>query len=239
MDSLPVLDAAAASRQGRLHAENEDSFLLLDAHDARIRKHRRGALFAVSDGVSAVREGRWAARTTCQRLASFTDSDIPPSAEGLLQLVNEIDWELRGQGHGKAACTLAALWLAGGRAHVIRVGDSEVFRLRHDRLQSVGGGRKESRRLKHYMGMGGQLNEAIEQWSDTFFAGDVFFLTTDGVLDVMEPDDLQEYWWESGGDARLCCERIIGQVERRKGQDDATVVVVDVLGIETRPHPFL
>jgi len=202
---------------------------------AAVVQLRRGTLFAVCDGVSTVPDGGWAARLTCERLVSFFDTDVPPTPEGLLQLVNEIDWELRGRGEGRAACTLSALWLADRGAHMINVGDSQVFRVRHDVIEPLTSG-GNGPRLGAYMGMGPSLNEAAELWRGPLFAGDLFFLATDGVTGLVGAAELLECWWECGGQPQACADAAVDLVGQRKGSDDATLVVVDVLSLESDRH---
>src|SRR5436190_16356201 len=130
-DSLPFAVAGASTRIGKAHRENQDCYQVLDGRTSpQVRDLRRGLLYAVADGVSTLEQGRWAAEITCARLAQFFEEGHAARLDTLVQLVGEIDWELRGQGKGKAACTLGALWLHQGEAHVLHVGDSPVYRLR-------------------------------------------------------------------------------------------------------------
>jgi serine/threonine protein phosphatase PrpC len=209
---------------------------VLDARVSEVVQLRRGILFAVCDGVSTVPDGGWAAKLTCERLTSFFDADVTPSREGLLQLVNEIDWELRGRGQGRAACTLSALWLADRGAHMINVGDSQVLRVRHGLVEPLALGRRRGMGLGVFMGMGPSLNEALQSWRDALFVGDLFFLATDGVTSLVDPQEMLDSWWKSGGEPQACAEAVVDLVAQRKGADDATVVVVDVLSLESDPH---
>jgi serine/threonine protein phosphatase PrpC len=236
VDTLPLVAVGSASLRGRTHRENDDSVCVLDARVAEVVQLRRGTLFAVCDGVSTVPDGGWAAQLTCERLISFFDRDVPPNEDGLLQLINEIDWELRGRGEGKAASTLSALWLADRNAHLVHVGDSEVFRVRHGCIESITERQGSGRRLGAYMGMGPQLNEVAQLWRKPLFVGDLFILTTDGVSELISPDELLEAWWASGGRPQACAESVLGMVEDRHGADDASLVVVDVLSLESDRH---
>ncbi len=230
--SLPFIDAAAASRRGSAHARNDDGSAILDARHPAVAAVRHGCLFAVCDGVSTVPHGGWAANTTCERLAGFFEPDAAGSLDGLLQGMNEIDWELRGRGVGMAACTLAAVWIAGGVASVIRVGDSRVFRIRDAALHEICAGGRGGRSLQAYLGMGPDLNQVLRTWQDPVRAGDVFLLATDGLLAIAGPHDLATAWWASGMRPRACAERATGLAEARGATDDATLVVVDVLSLE-------
>ncbi len=236
VDTLPLVAVGSASLRGRTHRNNDDSVCVLDARVEEVVQLRRGTLFAVCDGVSSVPEGGWAAELTCERLISFFDRDVPPSEERLLQLINEIDWELRGRGEGRAASTLSALWLADRTAHLVHVGDSQVFRVRHGAISCISERQGKGRRLGAYMGMGPQLNEVAQLWRGPLFVGDLFILTTDGVSELVTPDELLGCWWSSGGEPQGCAEAVVALVRERHGADDASLVVVDVLSLESDRH---
>jgi serine/threonine protein phosphatase PrpC len=229
-DSLPFAVAAAATRIGTAHLENQDCYQLLDGRtNAHVRDLRRGLLYAVADGVSTLEQGRWAAEITCARLAQFFEQPHAARLDTLVQLVGEIDWELRGQGKGKAACTLGALWLHQGEAHVLHVGDSPVFRLRDGVVDVMTRIDSSGAQLKAFMGMGPHISELLRVRSEPFHAKDVYFLVTDGVSAVVESHLLARQWRESQQDPARCAQGILREVERRGGADDATAVVVQVL----------
>jgi serine/threonine protein phosphatase PrpC len=229
-DSLPFAVAGAATRIGAAHRENQDCYQVLDGKtSARVRDLRRGLLYAVADGVSTLEQGRWAAEITCARLAQFFEEPHAARLDTLVQLVGEIDWELRGQGKGKAACTLGALWLHQGQAHVLHVGDSPVYRLREGVVDLLTRLDAPSQRLRAFMGMGPHISEMLRVRSEPFHAKDVYFLVTDGVSGVVDTRLLARQWRDSQQDPSRCAVGILREVERRRGADDATAVVVQVL----------
>jgi serine/threonine protein phosphatase PrpC len=232
LGSLPLAAAAASFRTGPGHEICEDRHRILDGRHPLVTARARGCLYAVADGVSSARRGREAAETTCARLDGFFDASTPASLDALVQLVTEIDWELRDQ--GDAACTLSLLWIASGHAHVVHVGDSEVYRVRHGEVSRVtapqGGA---GRGLRAYVGMGPRIAEAIQVWSAPLFVGDLFLLVSDGVTEVVSSDELLDAWWTFGGSPARAARAIIDAVGRRNGRDDATALVVDVLALET------
>jgi serine/threonine protein phosphatase PrpC len=188
----------------------------------------------VCDGVSTVPRGRWAAEVTCTEIDAFFDPAHPGSVETLVELLVGVDARFGALGPAQAACTLSLLWLANGVAHVVHVGDSEVFQVRHGEVtriatRSGGGG------LGAYLGMGAGLREAIQVWSAPLHAGDLFLLVTDGVTEVLAISELLDTWWAFGGDPLRVASAVIAEVDRRRGRDDATALVVDVLAIETDP----
>jgi eukaryotic-like serine/threonine-protein kinase len=236
-ESLPFALAAAATRVGSTHRENQDCFQVLDGKSNRaVRELRRGILYAVADGVSTLEQGRWAAETTCARLSQFFEEAHVAQLETLVQLVGEIDWELRGQGKGRAACTLGAIWLHRGHAHVLHVGDSPVYRLRKGELQCMTTMDRASRRLRSFMGMGPSISEVLAVRTEAFEPRDVYFLVTDGVSGLLDPALLSQHWADSNGNPERCAEGIMREIDARSGADDATAVVVQILLEEDLPE---
>lgn len=233
--TLPFATGAAATRTGPRHAENEDQHRILDVNHLAVAALRKGALFAVADGVSTSRQGRHAAELMCSRIDTFFDRFQAPRVESLTQLVNEVDWELRGLGHGQAACTVSMLWLAYGMANVVHVGDSQLYRVRHGDCRRLTESHRGGRSLGAYVGMGPQIADVMQVWQEPLFVGDLFLLVTDGVTEVIEPAELLDLWWTGAGSPQRAVSSIIAEVNRRGGQDDATAVVVDVLAVESDP----
>lgn len=231
--TLPYTTGAASTRAGSRHAVSDDRYRILDISHPAVAAQRRGSLYAVCDGVSTVPRGSWAADITCARIDGFFDRYQAPRVEALAQLVSEIDWELRAAGPGQAACTLSLLWLAYGRAHVVHVGDSQVYRVRHGEAVRITETHRGGRALGAYVGMGPRVADVLQIWEEPLFVGDLFLLVTDGVTEVVAVDDLLNAWWAFGGSPQRAVTAIINEVNRREGQDDATALVVDVLAIET------
>lgn|GEM_PF-698284 len=234
--TLPLTRGSAATRTGLYHPRNEDQFRILDLSHPLVRRLRRGSLYVVSDGVSTTPRGRYAAELTCARVEGFFDRFGQPRLQSLVQLVSEIDWELRETGVGQAACTVSLLWLAHGIASVVHVGDSQVYRVRHGKVSRLTRSHRGGRALGAYVGMGPAVADVIQIWQEPMFVGDLFLLVTDGVTAVVPPDELLDAWWTHGGSAERAAQRIIGEVERRGGADDATALVVDVLALEEDPE---
>ena len=230
--TLPYSLGAAATRAGPRHKENEDQYRILDLSHPGVAAQGRGALYAVCDGVSSAKRGREAAIVTSTRLENFFDRYYPPEYESLQQIVSEVDWELREEGRGIAACTLSLLWLAYGVATVVHVGDSQVYRVRHGETVRITRSHRGGRALGAYVGMGPRVADVMQIWQEPFYVGDLFLLVTDGVTDVLHPDDLLDSWWSTGGSPQRAANEIIQAVNAAEGQDDATALVVDVLAME-------
>lgn len=237
-DSLPYTQSACVTRMGSNHTENQDSYGIFDGSESEVKSLRRGVLYIICDGVSTLEMGQWAADMTCERMGQFFDREAKPTLDTLRSLVGEIDWELRGVGKGRAACTLSALWLSEGKAHVLAVGDSDVFLVRDDEVHRLTHSQvnKDNRRLSHYMGMGPSISEALRVSSEAFQPGDAYFLMTDGVTGLVEPPVLADAWNRSFFHPARCAETLLHHVEKLNGTDDATAIVVQILMLEDLPE---
>ena len=218
------------TRKGDSHDRNEDAYILLD-HPVRTRGIAdRGCVYAVSDGVSTVAEGHWASQLTISRLGQFFDAHTEASPTSMTALLSEIDWEIRGERLGRAACTVAVAWVIDGRLFVFQVGDSHVFLARDGKLACLTGiDGDSSNMLEHFLGMGPAVSEVVRVSEHEVQAGDGLLLATDGVTGVVSTDELEAFWSGSRGDPAACTHAILGRVAGRRGRDDATVVAALIL----------
>lgn len=218
--------AAAASRRGDTHTENQDAWAMVRGEAGS----GRGALYAVSDGVSSTRRGQWAARLTCARLAAFLRRDPEVSVDRMAHLVAEIDWELRENGRGDAACTLTVAWLREGTLSLLHVGDSSLYRVRAGRISRLSRVMGSGARLSGFLGMGPDVSDALQVHQESLVADDGLLLVTDGVTGVIRHTELAGWWLRTGRDPERTVKGVIKEVGRRKGADDATLVAVAVDG---------
>ena len=187
-------------------------------------------MFAVSDGVSTVAEGHWASHLTVSRLSQFFDNHTKADDTAMVSLLSEIDWEIRGERSGRAACTVAVAWVHEGKAQIFQVGDSHVFRVRGAAVECLTSMDSDSgRKLEHFLGMGAAVSEVIKTGSHPVESGDALILVTDGVTAHVSTDQLGSFWAGANGDPAAATEAILGEVARQHGQDDATFVVALIL----------
>ena len=190
----------------------------------------RGVVYAVSDGVSTVAEGHWASHLTVQRMSQFLDAGATASPETMTQLLSEIDWEIRGERKGKAACTVAVAWVFGKQLCVFQVGDSHILRVRNGQATLLTATESSSgRKLEHFLGMRAAVSEVIHVSEHTLQPGDGLLLVTDGVTEHVSLEDIAAHWKRAAGDPAACTQAILAAVSRAKGADDATVVGVLIL----------
>jgi protein phosphatase len=151
------------------------------------------------------------------------------------------DRELRGMG-----TTLTALFTGDGKAHIAHVGDSRAYRLRDDTLQQL----TEDHTLVQRMVREGKLSEdeaathpqrniltrvlgveddlPVDQLTLDVREGDRLLLCTDGLTNMVDRDRIQEIL-RSEPEPQAACDRLIDAANRAGGDDNITVIVVDLV----------
>lgn len=234
-DSLPYTNSAADTRKGTSHPINEDALRVLDAGNPLVSRARRGVLYAVADGVSSTNQGQYAAQRTSEWLERFFHEDHDADPAALRRLLVDIDGELSGGGRGKAACTLSALWLCNGAAHVLHVGNSEILRMRDGDIQPLTPVIEKGSRsmLRNFVGMG-NLDAVLHTTVQPFEVGDVYFLLTDGIREALPSNGaIGMHWVRAQLDPDRFVAAVIEAVEERSVEDDSSIIVVQVAGLET------
>jgi PPM family protein phosphatase len=225
---------------GRSRVRNEDAYLVNDP------------VFAVADGMGGHRGGDVASSLALESLRSAGEGS---AAEDFQQLVEQIktanqrvlergeaDRDLRGMG-----TTLTAILASDGRAHVAHVGDSRAYVLRDGNLQQL----TEDHTLVQRMVREGRLTEEeahthpqrsivtralgvdenipIDELTLDLKEGDRFLLCTDGLSSMLERDTIQQIL-QSEPDPQAACDRLVEEANQAGGDDNITVVLLDVVG---------
>src|SRR5690606_11903046 len=172
-------------------ADNQDALAMRLPFGEPLRT--KGLVAALADGLSSAGARRDAAEACVLGVINdyYATSPlwtVPRSAQRVLEALNR--WlcrrTLSGEDH---MCTLSVLILRSRGAHLFRVGDSRIWRLRGQQLECLtedhsrqAGGR---RLLTRAMGADTRLDVdyrhcALQQW-------DIFLLTSDSVHDTLSP----------------------------------------------------
>ncbi len=230
----------AGSRQGSGRGENQDAYGLVP---------ERG-LFVLSDGMGGHAEGARASQGVVQEMLSPPDPGDTRAGTRLAQLrqtvlrshqrVAALAGELGHQ--GDMGATLVCLWLDGARYQLATVGDSRAYLLRAGRLYQL----NEDHTLVHkYLREGTISPEEAENHpqghvltqamgvgrvAPDLFEGDLqegdrFLLSSDGLHGVLGQDEIKAILEKSQGPDQAG-EALLRLVDERRGDDDATVVVV-------------
>ncbi len=193
------LDVGEVSTAG-IKPLNEDAVghTPLDDSYQRVSK---GVVFVLADGVSSCEAGQEASR---QAVAEFQrDYLITPDTWSVehagRKSLGSLNLQLYKRSHEFAQqekgylCTFTSLVLKSRTAHFFHLGDSRLYRLREgeltpltrDHVATLGGGR---RMLARALGMDNQVQ--IDYGQSPLMAGDTYLLTSDGVHDFLDSNQL-------------------------------------------------
>ncbi len=246
--------AAAHSHVGRVRKANEDSYGLFPELGC----------FVVADGLGGHQAGEVASRmavdTLRDVLGSTDDDDLTPvtdtsgytsiSGRLLVIAVEEANRRIReasrDPGRAGMGSTVAAV-LFDDRYDVVaicHVGDSRVFRQRHDALEQL----TEDHTVVQQWVREGRMAPAEAEISPHRHVitqalgtqdmvrpglrlerpepGDIYVLTSDGVHDLVSSADIARILDDARGDLDRACIRLVEMANERGGRDNSTAVVV-------------
>jgi serine/threonine protein phosphatase PrpC len=238
---LTVLRSGSASDVGRVRTVNED--LALESL----------TLFAVADGMGGHVGGEIAARTAIETLqAEFARK---PTADGLAAAIHDANkavWErghedadLRGMGTTMIAAALVATD-DGDRLVLANVGDSRAYRLHGEDLVQLTTDHSVAEELvargelseeeaaihphRHILtrALGVQPEVAVDVWQLIPEEGDRFLLCSDGLTNEVLAEEITDVLVQTR-DPREAAETLVRLANQAGGNDNATVVVLDVM----------
>ncbi|MDP2226965.1 MAG: bifunctional protein-serine/threonine kinase/phosphatase [Moraxellaceae bacterium] len=235
--------AAQASRAGR-KPENEDALgIRLPADPAQSGK---GIALALADGVSGTGEGRRAAEVSVQGfLADYYATPESWSVKNSgFRVIAALNRWLYGQGqqytqaHQGFLTTFSALVLRAQTAHLFHAGDTRIQRLRNmngkwslepltlDHATRIGA---QKTYLTRALGMDWQVD--IDYRSVDVMAGDIFFLSSDGVHEFLPRAALKKLLASAADNPEACCEAILDAAFAAGSDDNLScqLLVIDTL----------
>lgn len=247
------VDAACGSFIGNGRNNNEDNFFFDRKHLPEKNKGLKNpikysgstseiVMFAVFDGMGGGANGEEA---SCKASEVFAEEykkldEIVLSGKEFMvtacQKANDIINELVAQRQvGTMGTTVAALYLSQDEAVACNMGDSKVFRIRSNQMMQISEdhtdekimlsiGIKKKPILLQYLGVP-DTEMAIEPFvaKGDIQDEDVFVLCSDGVTDVIRPDEIYSLIKEKKVDEAV--KAILAEVNKRDGADNATIVV--------------
>ncbi|HRY15725.1 MAG TPA: protein phosphatase 2C domain-containing protein [Candidatus Competibacteraceae bacterium] len=241
-ESAPIMpwEKGAASQQGGRH-EQQDRWGLFQPHN------REGLLAIVADGMGGHLEGALGAQIVIDTARDFIlhppsslETD-PPAA--LNQLSQRIHTVINNRSE-TARSTLVMVWLAGGRAYWLNIGDSRLYHFRGGRrlmrtrdhsvvqLLTDLGEIQESEMGAHpaqnrlYRCLGGEELPRADQGDLVIQAGDLLALCSDGVWEHVTESEVWNTTLDHGSAA--AAQRLVDTAVQRGGveADNATLVLL-------------
>ncbi|HLW59241.1 MAG TPA: protein phosphatase 2C domain-containing protein [bacterium] len=226
-----------------------------DYHRCEIPEDRalldsRGSLFLVADGVGGSGGGAVAsaeaAHAVIQEYYLGPGGDPGRALRRAVERANLHICHLRAGHPGLAGMqtTLTALVLCGSRYWIGHVGDSKAFLMRGGSLRQLTRDHtmvQEMRRLglvsarratrhphRHLLTrtIGGDLLVAVDLQRGEACPGDCFVLSTDGLFEHLEPEEIRATF--AGSSAAAAAAACVAEAKRRGGFDNLTVVAARI-----------
>lgn len=250
-----MLICEARCGRGAIRRENQDNLILCGRwrdtpDDLLFTASARAAegLFAVCDGMGGEEFGAEASLLAARALARVPAEEFARSSGRLLEQVNGAICALMRQKQARIGTTFAGLWVCGGRAGAVNLGDSRVYRLRANALERLSRDHTHVQRLldmgaitpqqaamhpgRHRLTqhLGIFPEELIIQPQDTgpfaLFPGDRFLLCSDGLTDMLSEPEIAALLAQSAGLAQAADGLYQGAMARG-GRDNITVLLVE------------
>jgi PPM family protein phosphatase len=240
-----TLRAGAATHVGRVRERNEDSYLV------------REPLFAVADGMGGHRGGDVASALALEILSTASGDEASPDVvvkqirEANHRVLERGGRELDLQGMGT---TLTAILVSGNQAHVAHVGDSRAYLVRDGEIHQL----TEDHTLVQRMVQEGRLSPGdagrhphrsiltravgveedipVDQLTLDLRAGDRLLLCTDGLTGMLSDERTLEIL-AAEPDPQAAADRLVKEANQAGGDDNITVVVLDVSDEAGRDEP--
>ena len=243
------LAAGSATDTGLVRSNNEDSFLVDDDH----------VLYAIADGMGGHRGGEVASRTAIEALRAGVASGQPVN-DAIVQANRAVieraagDDELTGMG-----TTMTALVVAGGRQLLIgHVGDSRAYLLHDGAMRRITDdhslveelvreGRLTPEQAESHpqraivtRALGVDPDVDVDLYTIEVSVGDRIVLCSDGLTTMVRERDVERLA-RSEADPQRAAEVLVEAANRAGGEDNTSVVVVDVLEVDavSLPDPEL
>ncbi len=231
---------AAKTDVGRVRQGNEDSYLVAEP------------VFAVADGMGGHLGGEIASETAVETITEAVRADAPQDAATLASLVrraNSAIWEkaqgdpnLRGMG---TTCTLVLV--RDHELHVAHVGDSRAYLLRAGELSQltedhtlvgrmVREGRLSAEEAERHpqrsiitRALGVDAEVEVDEMTIGIEEGDRFLLCSDGLTSMVDSEEVHNVL-SGERDPDSAVERLVGVANAAGGEDNVTVVLIDIVG---------
>ncbi|MDP6968091.1 MAG: bifunctional protein-serine/threonine kinase/phosphatase [Gammaproteobacteria bacterium] len=219
------LSQAHISQTGRKH-RNEDCLGFFAPQDNLLTT--KGACAIIADGVSSAEAGGEAADLCVTEFINdyFDTPDIWTVKKSAQKVLTAINRSLYSRSHEYLdsrgwLCTLSVLIIKSHTAHIFHIGDSRIYRIRDQHMECLTTDHlaplsKSNSCLARAMGMDTRLD--LDYRSLTAEPGDLFLLSTDGIHDYLDPQEVLAII-EQNKDLDLACE-LLAQTAFDAGSGD-------------------
>lgn len=237
------VQAAVCNNMGHLRRNNEDNFCL-NGRCMPLQTMDLGGIFscegsgvqiyAVCDGMGGGDKGEEAAFSVADALAEAARQGSLHSVRQLNSLMQRTSDDIYRKHETLSGSTVALLILTGGKAVVMNIGDSRVYRLRNGNLEQVSIDHVgyQAHSITQYLGMPDDESlmpayhiDNMRQWDRD--DGVVYLLCSDGLTDMVADEDIQGIL-VSENKPRVAAQKLVDLALRHGGKDNVTAMVVRV-----------
>ncbi len=244
---------------GHVRSLNEDSLLTLDYTAVYRSLSVPIGVYVVADGMGGHAAGDVASRLTCQVLSKRIANDliVPATngelsingAEWLTDIINEANqavFDERFKTHSDMGNTLVAALLIGNSATIANVGDSRCYHLAPDgitqittdhslveRLVKTGQITREEAAVHPqksviYRVIGDNSGVDVDIFRKNLNLNEALLLCSDGLNGMVQDSQIYELW-KSSQSPQQTCERLVEAANQAGGEDNITVIIVQIL----------
>ena len=223
--------------------DNEDFYGALTPDDASLES--KGIAVAIADGMSGSDGGKEASQMSVRMFLDdyYSTSDSWTVKKAVTKVMSAMNSWLYTQGQQKfdspkgMVTTFSAFVIKSQTLHLFHIGDSRVYRLRNGDFEQLTQDHRiwisqDTEYLSRALGI--DLNLNIDYKSTQVEEGDIYFLSTDGIHDFVNDQEIQENIEASINDLQMASEHILGAATANKSDDNLTCQIVRV---DTLPEP--
>jgi serine/threonine protein phosphatase PrpC len=235
----------SATHTGLVRGNNEDSYLVDDAHQ----------LFAVADGIGGHRGGEVASRTAIEALRAAVASGRPVN-DAISRANTAVleraagDPDLTGMG-----TTMTAVVVGGAQQLLVgHVGDSRAYLLHEGILtrltddhslveELVREGRLTAEQAESHprrnivtRALGTDPDLEVDLYNVDVMPGDRILICSDGLTTMVRERDIERLL-RNEPDPQRAAEQLVDAANRAGGEDNTTIVVIDVLEVDAAIPP--
>ena len=225
--------AAAAFSKGPKHKQYEDRYALFPLAKQAVKRHDRGEIFAVFDGIGSAPEGMHSAQHMCDALINYyaQPESCPSTWEGIRDLLfaankEVFDWGfMPGTDRPLGGCAGSIIWIMDKKLFVFHAGDTVAVLIRDGKATQLTHLHEMDGAIYSYFGLGDNLQ--IDVKNHTLKNYDRILLISDGVTKVYHPAVAASIVEEHGDDLKQAVEDLTRRARTKGSQDDITVLLVE------------
>jgi len=205
----------------------------------------KGIAIAIADGISSSEYGKEASNAC---ITGFLEDyfstpetwSVKKSAQQVLTALNS--WlyrqgENRDEPHRGRVSTLSVLVLKSTTAHVIHIGDSRIYLLRDGKLQQLTNDHKTwVSKDRYYLSraMGADTRLQIDYSKHNINKGDMFVLTTDGVHEYLNNDEITRIILDNQDNLNKAVELVVRGALNKQSPDNVTCLILRVTDLPSQ-----